>query len=265
MALNRFMAAEMVELSDPWVTEGSPANAAIKSKPLMASLLPRMTASHNALLVLQPLAQDPKAKRLGDQARDLDAKHDELVLAIYGSLTAVARVSERSDDLLKLRDKLLPDGASHTIRSYRAEAGHTKLVASRLDAGTQDALKAITLDKTNMLDLVQHWIGVGKDLGQVEAERALLGIPESAPAAEVNAARLDWVRTVNALRAMADMSDLDEPTDHLLFSALRITEKSVARRGKTEVVDPEPTPVDPKAKGSTSAGEASATVGGSTK
>jgi hypothetical protein len=47
---------------------------------------------------------------------------------------------------------------------------------------------------------------------------------------------------------MAEMSELDEQTDRLLFSALRIVEKSAARRGKSaEVVEPAPTPVPPPA------------------
>jgi hypothetical protein len=148
-----------------------------------------------------------------------------------------------------LRDRLLPDGLSHINRSHRAEAGHTKLAASMLTPVDRAALKAVSLRDKTMLDLVDQWLAVGKELGEVEAARAqLLGGPDSGSAAEVNAARLSWIRTVNAFRAMAEMNGLDEPTDHLLFSALRIVEKAAARRGKSaEVVDPGPTPVTPPA------------------
>lgn len=251
MALNRFLVAEMVEVSEPWVTEGNAANGAILGVPLLAPLLTRLKAVHAALFALRPKTEDPKLQRLGEQGNALDAKHDELVQAIYGALTAVAKLSSGSDDLLKVRDRLLPDGLSHINRSHRAEAGHTKLAGSMLSAADREALKAVTLRDKTMMDLVDQWLAVGKELGEIEASRAqLLSSSDSPSAAEVNAARLAWIRTVNAFRAMAEMSGLDEQTDRLLFSALRIVEKAAARRGKSAevIVDPAPAPVPPPAE-----------------
>ena len=65
------------------------------------------------------------------------ALSDALVRGIYGSLTMLAQVSSTSDELLGLRDLLFPEGAAHTQKTYRGEAGHAALVAARLDANLQ--------------------------------------------------------------------------------------------------------------------------------
>jgi len=131
-----------------------------------------------------------------------------------------------------LRDLFFPEGAAHTQKTYRGEAGHAALVASRLDASAQARLKAVSLQEKNLLDLVNEWLGVAKQLGDLEEERARLSPPSSSTAAEINNARLGWVRVVNALVANADLVGLDGDTDRLLFSALRAAERTADGRGK---------------------------------
>jgi hypothetical protein len=62
----------------------------------------------------------------------------------------------------------------HLQRTFREEAGHAALVASKLDDQTKAELKAITVHDLNMLDMVQGWLGTAKQLGEVEEARVRL-------------------------------------------------------------------------------------------
>ena len=232
MALKRMTVEEMIQLSTPWVTAGNVARTAIEKVPLLAALLPQLQSAHSAIFAVRAQAEDPKVQRLSQQEAEVDAKHDALVRGIYGSLSMLAQVSANADELLRLRDLLFPEGAAHTQKTYRGEAGHAALVASRLDASAQARLKAVSLQEKNLLDLVNEWLGVAKQLGDLEEERARLSPPSSSTAAEINNARLGWVRVVNALVANADLVGLDGDTDRLLFSALRAAERTADGRGK---------------------------------
>ena len=190
MALRRLTVEEMIQFSTPWITEGNAARAAIEKVPLLAALLPQLQGAHSAIFAVRAQSEDPKVQRLSQQEADIDVKHDNLVRGIFGALTMLAQVSSASDELLRLRDFLFPEGASHTQKTYRGEAGHAALVGSRLDADMNARLKAISLQEKNLLDLVEEWLGVAKQLGDLEEERARLSPPSSSTAAEINNARL---------------------------------------------------------------------------
>ena len=84
---------------------------------------------------------------------------------------------------------------------------------------------------------------MAKQLGELEEERARLSQPLSSSAAEINNARLGWVRVANALVANAELAGLDDDTDRLLFSALRAAEHTADNRGrKTPAAPPAPSP-----------------------
>jgi hypothetical protein len=227
MALKKMTVEEMIPVSAPWVSAGNVAHRTIEKIPLLAALLPQLQAAHSAIFAVRVQTEDPKVQRLSQQEADLDAKHDALVRGIYGSLTMLAQVSSTSDELLGLRDLLFPEGAAHTQKTYRGEAGHAALVAARLDANLQARLKAVSLQEKSLLDLVNQWLGVAKQLGDLEEERARLSQPSSSSAAEINNARLGWVRVANALVANAELAGLDDDTDRLLFSALRAAEHTL--------------------------------------
>ena len=67
------------------------------------------------------------------------------------------------------------------------------------------------------MELVNQWLGVAKQLGDLEEERARLSQPSSSGAAEVNNARIGWVRVANALLANAELVGLDDDTDRPTF------------------------------------------------
>jgi len=54
---------------------------------------------------------------------------------------------------------------------------------------------------------------VAEQIGQLEDERARLSPPPT-PSADINNARLAWIRIINALVANAELAGVDAATDH---------------------------------------------------
>ncbi len=236
MALKRLTTDEMVQISGAWLAKGSPARRTIGGVAELAGLLPKLEAAHQALHATQPAAEDPRLAAIAAEAAEVDVAHDTAMRGLHGLLTALAILAgpgARADALNKLRELLLPEGLSATQKTYRAEAGAAELLKSRL-AGAPDAkkqLKAIPVDKHDALHVVEQWMASAKRLGELEDERAkLLGAAANGDSAHGLAARNRWIRAVNALVANAQLAELDEATDQLLFGALRLAEKSAERR-----------------------------------
>lgn len=250
MALKRLTTEEMSQVSAPLVTKGDPARVAIEKIPIVASLLPQVQAAHADILALRKHNEDPRLRELSEREASLDADHDDRVRGIYGALTGLALVSGVGAELLRLRDMLFPEGLAHTQKTYRGEAGHAAMVASRLDADAQARLKAINLHDKNLLDLVNGWLAMAGQLGGLEDERARLS-PRPSTAAEINEARLAWIRIMNALVANAELANLDADTDRLLFSPLRAAEQIADARGRGKATSEPasaPAPAPPPAK-----------------
>jgi hypothetical protein len=208
MALKRLTAQEMVQLSKPWITANDPGRAAIEKVPLLSALLPRIEEAHNALFTVQVETEDPKAKALSEQEAGLDAEHDALVRGIYGALTMLSEFSAQKEDLLRLRDLMLPEGLEHARKTYRGEAGHAAMLTARLDEATRAKIKSIVLHDKTLADLVDAWLSAANQLGTLEEERARLGAPAATTVAEMNSTRMAWVRVTNALLANAELAQI---------------------------------------------------------
>ena len=245
MALKRLTAEEMIQLSTPWITPNDPARSQLEKIPLLAGLLPRLESVHRAVLEIRAGDEDPKVKKLSTLETDLDATHDGLVRGIYGALSMLAELSPAAEELLRLRDQLFPEGLAHTQKTYRGEAGHAAIVAAHMDDGLRARLKAVVLHDKNLSDLVDAWLACAQRLGQLEEERARLGAPIGATAAQVNSARLQWVRVANALVANAELAGLDPDTDRLVFAPLRAAERTANGRKRSRDPLPEPQPTAP--------------------
>lgn len=240
MALKRLTAQEMIQVSTPWVTVDDPARLVLNKVSALAALVPQLEAAHRAIFSLQLEAGDPKAKKLSVNEAELDATHDALVRGIYVSLSTIAEFSPSGEELLRLRDLLLPDGLEHARKTYRGEAGHAALIGSRLDDALRARLGRVALHDKSLLDLVDAWLEAASKLGALEEERARLDDPSTKTAGQINAARIGWVRVVNALVTIAELSSLDADSDRVLFSALRAAEHTAdnRRRSKREPISP---------------------------
>lgn len=229
----------MVQLSEPWVTPDNEAHTILNGVPLLAALLPQIEGAHQLLMSMIPAADSPKFKELSAAEAELDVKHDTLVRGIHGGLTSIALISANGAELLSLRDFLLPEGLAHTQKSYRGEAGHAKLVESRLDADMRKRLSAVTLHDRTLEALVDEWLGVAKQLGALEEQKAKLVGPDGNTAFEISQARFGWIRVVKALLANAELAPIDEAQDRVLFGALHAAELAADRRkrGRTAAAD----------------------------
>ncbi len=234
MAVKMLTVEEMNQVSAPWVTEGNPARAAIEKTPLLAALWPQLQSAHAAIFALRAATDEPKIRELSARQAVLDAAHDDHVRGIHGALTSLAQVSGARTELLALRDSLFPEGLPHTNLTYRGEAGHGAMLEARLDDRLRARLKAVNLHDKNLLDLTLEWLGLARQIGQLEDERARLS-PAPSPASEINRARLGWIRITNALLANAELAGIDSATEHLLFAPLRAAEAAAESRGKKRI------------------------------
>jgi hypothetical protein len=235
MAFKRLTVEEMLKLSAPWVSPDEEAHRAMARHPMLAVFLPHLQVAHSGIYQVRVRAENPKVWRLCEQAYELDATHDDLVRGIYAALTMLAQTSEPAEEYLRLCDLLLPEGIAHASKTYREEAGHAVMVASRLDQANQACLKAITFNERNLLALVETWLQIAKKLGQVEEERISLSPASASLVSEINMARLRWIRVVNTLVSAAVMVNLDPRTDGIIFTALRQAERlSQIRAAKRE-------------------------------
>lgn len=231
MALKWLTVEEMIQISDPLVTEGNEARSEIDGIAVLAALLPSLRSAHAAIFAVRLQPADPKLRELVNRENALDAEHDDRVRGIHGALTGLALVSDDPTELVHLRDTLFPEGLRHTKKSYRGQAGHAAMVEARLDDQTKSRLKAVNLHHKNLLELTQGWLALAKQLGAAEDERAKLE-PQPSSAADMNNARLGWIRIMNVLIANAELANLDAATDRLLFGPLRAAEQAATNRGR---------------------------------
>jgi hypothetical protein len=246
MALKWLTAEEMVAISAAWVMADGQGRAALAKIPLLAALLPRLDKMHMGLVQL--LAKEaPRLRVISQKQSELDAQHDALVRGIHGTLTMLAPVSDDREELIAVRDKLLPDGLGHIKLTYRGEAGHVAVVAKQIDDAMKARLQAITVHKKTLGDLVVAWLETGMQIGQLEDEKARLAEASPSLPAEIQTARTAWIRMAKAVMANAKLAELDDSTDQLLFSALRTAERNADSRARGKSVAPAPAPVTPAA------------------
>ncbi|MEZ4302517.1 MAG: hypothetical protein R3B70_46745 [Polyangiaceae bacterium] len=236
MALRRLTTGEMVQVSLPWVTEGTEARKAILATAEIAGLLPRVEAAHQALHAAQPTAEDPRLARLQEKAAAVDLRHDELVRGVYWLLSGLGWITgegSSADSLVRLRDLLFPAGLETTQKSYRDEAGALDLLKTRLaaDPASKKQLKDIPVLKRTLAYYIDELTHLGAELGDLENERAQLVQPSGpSDAARTVNARNQWIRAVNALVANAELAEVDADTSRLVFGPLRLAEKAADRR-----------------------------------
>ncbi len=253
MSLKAMSSAEMVLVSGPWVNPG-PAHDAIVATPILAALLPVVTAHHRALHETQKTsdrAQNAEYTALVDESSRCDERHDSGVRAVFHYLTARAALlgamGESGDALLELRDFLLPEGLEHARKSYLAEAGQAELLRSRLtqEPAKKKALKDIAVGRTNILAVVEMWQKEAERLREIETEKAALATPTGPSAAELLALRNQWVRTARSFRTLGQMAGLDATTQSLLFGTMAALEKAATARAKKAQADAPEAPEEP--------------------
>lgn len=210
MALKRLYTGEMVSLSGPLTKSDHPDRRILADIPATAALLPELDGAHGTLLAMQvkPEAQTRLAVIIKAQKR-LDVRHDDLIRGVSGLLTSLAYLTQDAElaaRLLHLQSVLLPDGLDAVTKTYREESGQAALLESRLTPADVTLLKKIKLLEGTAWDAVREWMDVGAQLGALEDERSAIPATTGPAAADVVAARNKWIRTINAIRAVLDLT-----------------------------------------------------------
>jgi hypothetical protein len=238
MALKNLTSEEMLQLSGNWIDPKSPAHAAIITVPELAAKLQRMGDTHGGLANAAQPPENPRLAQISAEEGPIDLRHDAIIRGIFGHLTATAELvgGEAGEQLIALRDKLIPDGLSSQQKTYRAEAGQAAQLADRLTADVLKQTDAIIVGQgaaaKSLTEYLKEWITLGKQLGALEDEKGKI-LAEQADAATGTAlvkARNQWIRLVNSFIADGALAQLDDGTDALVFGPLRDAGKKADAR-----------------------------------
>ena len=83
---------------------------------MLNPLSPKLQSAHAGIVAVSSNKEDPSARQLSLDEAKLDARHDDLVRAIHGSLSTLSKVSKFGDEMVRLRDLIFPEGLRHTPR-----------------------------------------------------------------------------------------------------------------------------------------------------
>ena len=243
MHLSRLATSEMVALSSPFFDINHPAGQALSGRTDLAKLLVRLQDVHQVLLASLS-ADDLRASSLQKEVTALDAEHDDLARGIDYTCQGLALLAD-SDELgerwARIHKLLLPSGAGGISNlSYQAEAENAALleqIVSGLTPQDKGLLKSHFVGKRSLMELIERWITVGKEIGQKESERQ--SVPVTPTDTALQEARNQWARTLGALTSMLQMSELlgelpQELKEHVLTPVRAATERRLSTRPATD-------------------------------
>ena len=209
MTLHRMTRAEMVSITEPWVTPGHTERQTLEAL-LSAGVIRFMESSHGDVLGTLDATE---AERVGNLSSDLGAtneRHDDLARIVHFTLRAhevLHRRQPRGRALAELRAWLFPDDLNIVIAGFRESAGRASARASQLTPERQSLLAGIPVEGSNLLTLVIEWNHAGAQMGALHDQRAT---PAQTTAERVSPreARGRWLRAVktvlNALEIEAE-------------------------------------------------------------
>ncbi len=237
MALKRLTTNEMIHISSSWLRAEDPVHELLQGQPVLSGLLPTLAEAHAKLCVVVSEEVGQRFAELSDQAAELDATHDLLFRALFGSLQALEQIHPEGAAVQELRGRIAPAGMAHTTKSYREQAGHCIAVRNQLTTEDWKLLGQLKFGATTLRDVTDRWLVAGTSLGAVETDRARLIQPEAVARTTRHAGRLAWIRVTNAIIANASLAELSEEDDYLLFNELRMMERAADERAQRQRVE----------------------------
>lgn len=240
---------EMLHISGVWIDPESPACAAIANVPELAAKTPLIGKAHTGLATLAQPVINPRLAEISAEQGKLDLRHDSIIRGTWGFCTSTAELlgGEAGNELILLRDTLIPDGLSSMQKTYRAEAGQAIQLADRITPAIKAKAKAFSVgsgeNKQSLLAYLNEWITIGKRIGALEDEKAQLLAAQSAAAigTALVQARNRWIRVVNAFLADAELAEIDAATDATIFGPLRDAETKAESRSRAVPADTQTT------------------------
>ncbi len=239
------------------------------SIPEVAPLHPLLTDAHNAVLAAQPSDTQPSPEMVTilQQEAELDVRHDHLARAATLTLeterehclAATEPDEGRAAMCDRVNSQIFPDGLACINVSFAAEAGNTARVAKLLKdqpqigkfldtiavpgkkAGSKNGASA----KKTLLDTINEWITVGRDLQRLEEARedllARQAIPTTAPKT-ILATRSQWIRVVSAVLNNLDLSSAPAEKIEAIRGPIQMAADRAGKRyagGSSEPTEPE--------------------------
>lgn len=249
----------MVTVTGPWIDPQAD-RALLTALPQAGALLPSLEKAHKGLLRTQ-VSEDQALTALGllqENEAKLDVTHDRKARGGFNVLTGFADLADDpalAAAYLALRDHIYPKGLDMVRWSYTDEAGEAALVEGRLSKADHLLLGKLPTPAGTLLDAVNERIKAGKELGELEKERAGLEkkAPDALTPADVVRARNLWIRSVTAFVATLDLEDaLTEADREKILGPLHRAEQKADRRAPAASANASPsadtaapTPADP--------------------
>ena len=260
MAKINLTSPTMVTVTTAWV-DPKEERPLLASLPQAGALLPSLDKAHQGLLDGQVSTAQANSALAALQKAEavLDVRHDRNVRGPYNILTGFADLADTPEEasrFLALRDTLTPRGLDTVRLSYTDQAGEAQLTDRRLTKEDKALLAKLPTPSGTLLDAHKARVKAGKELGDLEKERARLegAAPVATTPADAVRARNLWIRTVNAFVATLaleeNLSDADR--EKILGPLERAEQKADRKRAsgaEADVVDvtaATPKPVDPK-------------------
>jgi hypothetical protein len=251
MVLHRMTRAEMVSVTEPWVTPGHVERGVLEAL-LSAGVIRFMESAHGDVLATLNAAE---AARVGGLNSDLGAsneRHDDLARIVFFTLRAheiLRRRQPAGRDVAELQAWLFPDDLSIVRAGYRESAGRAAARASQLTPERQNLLAAIPVQENNLLALVLDWNQAGAQMGALHDQRATPG-QVAGERVSGREARGRWLRAVKTVLNALEIEAETNPEAQRIIERIGNLQAEVARRlsagGSTEPDDTDDA-VDPDA------------------
>ncbi|TKD10028.1 hypothetical protein [Polyangium fumosum] len=232
----------MISVSAHWLDpQHKPTLLAI---PEIAPLIGRIEAVHVNLVAARDGDTSASALRaLGEEAEDLDARHDHLSRALFYSMLAAQHYelgkpvpNEAAAEAIESgRDALFPQRLNIVSASYQAEAGNAAQIAKLAEGELAPLLEVIHVDKgTSAKDLALQLGETGQKLGAVENQKPQAAAEAQKVAiapAEVRKRMRAWATVAETLLANLEQSTAPAAVvDAVRAPLLAAAEKATARR-----------------------------------
>lgn len=241
MALRDLEAASMLNTTQAWIDPKGD-RPTLEKDPSVKAFLPQIESAHHTLLQTQPKAGENAAllETLQASATTWDDRHDRKARGLYWVLLGLAELLDDAKDIDSVADttnNLFPQGLEIVRHTYAEEAGEAIKLEQRVTPDNRAVLDQVTVQGRPLSTELDAWIGAGKKLGEIQTERDRLGHTEDQTEVTLKAAylaRREWVRTVNALLSLLDLSkSITEAEQTQLLSSLRKAEAAQkAKRNK---------------------------------
>ena len=222
MSLKGLTTAQLLALSQAWLEQPE----ALASRPALEQahqgLLHAHAQRHDA-------AQQVQAQTLA--TAQLDDLHDRHARGVSHALTALIELSQDQDQalrLVRLRQRLLPQGLRVTQLSFEQQASAIDDVDAALLAEDRALLASLTLQGRSLASIVEDWFAHGRALRQVWLSRA----HEVAQQDDLMLqARQRWLRAAEATCAELEHSgQLDERALARWLAPMQLAHEQAAHR-----------------------------------